>query len=158
MRRYIPTLCRSDKQITFDNLPKFLQDKTTLVVQPHEEHLYNGYPILVLPEDWIGISRTRKIIMEHADDSLFGMLDDDIELILYNAGADCYKDDLIGKMNLEKKTLEKRDKVIYDFCFDTCKNIVTVLGGGYAKNIKDTVDIYYNTFTESFNLWKNYRG
>ena len=80
MRLYIPTLGRSDKQITFDNLPKFLQDKTTLVVQPHEEHLYNGYPILVLPEDWIGISRTRKIIMEHADDSLFGMLDDDIEL------------------------------------------------------------------------------
>ena len=85
-------------------------------------------------------------------------LDDDIELILYNAGADCYKNDLIGKMNLEKRTLKKRDKVVYDFCFNTCKNIVTVLGGGYAKNIKDTVDIYYNTFTESFNLWKNYRG
>lgn len=85
-------------------------------------------------------------------------LDDDIELVLYNAGADSYKDDLIGKMDLEKRTLKKRDKLVYDFCFNTKKNIVTVLGGGYAKNIKDTVDIYYNTFTESFNLWKNYRG
>ena len=84
--------------------------------------------------------------------------DEDVELILYNAGADSYKNDLIGKMNLEKETLKKRDKLVYDFCFNRGKNIVTVLGGGYAKNIKDTVDIYYNTFTESFNLWKNYRG
>ena len=79
MRIYIPTLGRSDKQITFDNLPKFLQDKTTLVVQPHEKDLYDGYPTLVLPEDLMGISKTRKI-MEYAGDNLFGMLDDDIEL------------------------------------------------------------------------------
>ena len=37
-------------------------------------------------------------------------LDDDIELILYNAGADCYKNDLIGKMNLEKRTLKKETR------------------------------------------------
>ena len=80
MRIYIPTLGRSDKQITFDNLPKFLQDKTTLVVQPHEKDLYDGYPTLVLPEDLMGISKTRKFIMEYAGDNLFGMLDDDIEL------------------------------------------------------------------------------
>mgnify|MGYP001300330044 CR=1 FL=1 len=90
--------------------------------------------------------------------NILDSLDEDIELILYNAGADCYKNDLIGKMNLEKRTLKKRDQVVYDFCFSTSKNIITVLGGGYAKNIKDTVDIYYNTFTESFNLWKKYRG
>lgn len=89
---------------------------------------------------------------------ILNSLDEDVELILYNAGADSYKNDLIGKMNLEKETLKKRDKLVYDFCFNRGKNIVTVLGGGYAKNIKDTVDIYYNTFTESFNLWKNYRG
>ena len=81
MRLYIPTLGRSDKQITFDNFPKFLQDKTTLVVQPHEKDLYDGYPILVLPEDWMGISRTRKFIMEHAGDNLFGMLDDDMDVV-----------------------------------------------------------------------------
>lgn len=80
MRLYIPTLARSAQQITFNNLPKFLQEKTTLVVQPHEKHLYDGYPIVVLPKDWLGISRTRKFIMEYAGDSLFGMLDDDIEL------------------------------------------------------------------------------
>ena len=80
MDLYIPTLGRADNQITFDNLPKFLQEKTTLVVQPHEKHLYDGYPIVVLPKDWIGISRTRKWIIAHAGKNLFGMLDDDFEL------------------------------------------------------------------------------
>ena len=80
MKLYIPTLGRADNQITFDNLPKFLQEKTTLVVQPHEKHLYDGYPIVVLPKDWMGISRTRKFILEYAGKNLFGMLDDDFEL------------------------------------------------------------------------------
>ena len=77
---YIPTLGRVDKQITFSHLPKFLQDKTTLVVQPHEKHLYDNYPIMVLPEDWIGISRTRKYIIDNAGNNIFGIMDDDIEL------------------------------------------------------------------------------
>jgi hypothetical protein len=80
MKIYIPTLGRSNNQITFDNLPKFLQDKTTLVVQPHEKDLYNNYPIMVLPEDWIGISRTRKYIIDNAGNNIFGMMDDDIKL------------------------------------------------------------------------------
>lgn len=80
MKIYIPTLGRSDHQITFDNLPKFIQDETTLVVQPHEKDLYGDYPILVLPEDWMGISRTRKWIIESAGKNLFGMFDDDFDL------------------------------------------------------------------------------
>ena len=71
MKIYIPTLGRSDKQITFSQLPKFLQDKTTLVVQPHEKHLYDNYPIMVLPEDWMGISKTRKYIIENAGNKIF---------------------------------------------------------------------------------------
>ena len=81
MKIYIPTLGRSNEQITFNNLPKFLQDKTTLVVQPHEKDLYNNYPIMVLPEDWMGISRTRKYIIENAGNTIFGMMDDDLKLI-----------------------------------------------------------------------------
>ena len=80
MKIYIPTLGRSDKQITFSHLPKFLQDKTTLVVQPHEKHLYDNYPIMVLPKDWMGISRTRKYIIDNAGNNIFGIMDDDIEL------------------------------------------------------------------------------
>ena len=76
----IPTLGRSNKQISFDNLAKFLQDKTTLVVQPHEKDLYPNYPTLVLPEDNIGISRTRKFIYDYCHGDIFAMMDDDIKV------------------------------------------------------------------------------
>ena len=78
MKIYIPTLGRSDKQITFLNLPKFLQEKTHLVVQPAEKHLYDNFPITVLPEDDIGSSRTRQFIYDLAGESLWGIIDDDI--------------------------------------------------------------------------------
>ena len=48
---YIPTLGRVGNQQTFDNLPSFVQDISVLVVQPQEQELHKGYPILVLPED-----------------------------------------------------------------------------------------------------------
>jgi hypothetical protein len=78
MKIYIPTLGRHNKQIAYDNLPNFIQEKTVLVVQPHEKHLYSDYPILVLPKDDIGISRTRKWIIDNNKDNLFGMMDDDL--------------------------------------------------------------------------------
>ncbi len=78
MKIYIPTLGRSDKQITFLNLPKFLQEKTHLVVQPAEKHLYDNFPIIVLPENDIGSSRTRQFIYDLAGESLWGIIDDDI--------------------------------------------------------------------------------
>ena len=78
MKIYIPSLGRPNNQKAYDNLPSFLQEKTVLVVQPHENHLYSNYPIVVLPEDDYGISNTRKYIMELGHGEIFAMMDDDV--------------------------------------------------------------------------------
>lgn len=78
---YIPTLGRIDKQITWNGLPDFLKDITVLVVQPKEQHLHNEKPIVVLPENNIGISNTRKWIMEKAHKETYGVFDDDLEFV-----------------------------------------------------------------------------
>ena len=75
---YIPTLGRIGKQQTFDNLPSFVQDITVLVVQPQEQESHKGYPILVLPEDNIGLAKTRKWIYDYAGEERWGTLDDDL--------------------------------------------------------------------------------
>jgi len=75
---YIPTLGRVGNQQTFDNLPSFVQDITTLVIQPQEFHSHSGYPLLVLPEDNFGITRTRKWIYDYAGEERWGTLDDDL--------------------------------------------------------------------------------
>ena len=78
---YIPTLGRSSNQITFDNLPSNVQDICILVVQPHEVELYKNYPTLVLPDDYIGITETRKWIHIQAQDTKYGVFDDDLRFI-----------------------------------------------------------------------------
>ena len=66
---YIPTLGRSHNQITFDNMTSNAQQITKLVVQPKEKHLYGNYPIIVLPNNDIGITETRKFIWKHGKES-----------------------------------------------------------------------------------------
>ena len=83
---YIPTLNRSELQITWESMPTFVQDITTLVVQPHEKNLHGDKPILVLPEDNYGITKTRKWIYDHAGDIEYGVFDDDLKFIDRNPG------------------------------------------------------------------------
>ena len=77
---YIPTLGRSDKQITFDNMTPNAQAITTLVVQPKEAHLYPNYPIVILPENDCGITATRKWIWEQGKNQRYMVFDDDCRL------------------------------------------------------------------------------
>ena len=83
---YIPTLGRHNDQATWDNMPSFVRDITVLVVQPHEEHLHGDKPILVLPEDNYGITKTRRWIYDHAGDIEYGVFDDDLRWVDRNPG------------------------------------------------------------------------
>lgn len=67
------------------------------------------------------------------------------DFVLYQAGADPYKQDQLGNLALSISGLQQRD----EFIFQECKNhkvpIAVTLGGGYAINTADTVQIHYNT-------------
>ena len=78
---YIPTLGRSHNQITFDNMTPSVQHITKLVVQPKEQHLYSKYPTVVLPDNDIGITATRKFIWEHGQQSRYVVMDDDVKMV-----------------------------------------------------------------------------
>lgn len=75
---YIPTLGRTNKQITYDGLPDFVKDITYLVIQPHEKKLHQDKKILVLPKSVKGIHNTRKWIYEKGKGTIWGMFDDDL--------------------------------------------------------------------------------
>lgn len=82
---YIPTVCRVDNQITYNNLPKELQKKVVFVVQEWERNQYKfDAEYFVLPSDiTIGskntLARTRKIIYEMGKEQRYAMLDDDLQ-------------------------------------------------------------------------------
>jgi len=84
-RIYIPTIRRADKQTTFESLPKELQERVIMVVEPGERHLYNyECNYLLLPQDivgdWCQLSRTRKFIHENAGSIKYCVTDDDLTI------------------------------------------------------------------------------
>lgn len=67
------------------------------------------------------------------------------ELIVYVAGADPYKEDILGNLSLSIDGLKKRDRIVFEYAKNYGIPIVSVLAGGYAMDYNDTVKIHYNT-------------
>lgn len=67
------------------------------------------------------------------------------DLVLYLAGADPYEKDQLGGLSLTKTGLKERDKVVIENARRLAIPVAVVLAGGYAAEIKDTVDIHLNT-------------
>ncbi len=76
------------------------------------------------------------------------------DLILYQAGADPYHQDQLGQLALTKEGLRQRDRRVYEFARSKSIPIAVTLGGGYAFNTDDTVEIHVNTCLEACRLFK----
>jgi acetoin utilization deacetylase AcuC-like enzyme len=66
-------------------------------------------------------------------------------LVIYLAGADPYEKDQLGGLALTKAGLKERDKLVIENARRSGIAVAVVLAGGYALDIKDTVDIHLNT-------------
>lgn len=67
------------------------------------------------------------------------------EIVYYLAGADPYESDKLGRLSLTIDGLRRRDELVLTKCFEEEVPVVTVMSGGYAKDINDTVEIHCNT-------------
>jgi acetoin utilization deacetylase AcuC-like enzyme len=69
----------------------------------------------------------------------------DPEIVFYLAGADPYKGDKLGRLALSIDGLRERDDYVLRECYEREIPIVTVMSGGYGKDINDTIEIHCNT-------------
>ncbi|MEZ5307722.1 MAG: histone deacetylase [Pyrinomonadaceae bacterium] len=67
------------------------------------------------------------------------------DLVFYLAGADPFQDDKLGRLSLSKAGLAERDGLVLRHFAREHIPIVTVMSGGYAREMMDTVDIHCNT-------------
>ena len=67
------------------------------------------------------------------------------ELIVYLAGADPFEGDRLGGLKVTKAGLAARDRLVLDAARAAGVPLATVLAGGYAENVGDTVDIHTAT-------------
>jgi acetoin utilization deacetylase AcuC-like enzyme len=70
-------------------------------------------------------------------------------LLFYLAGADPYELDQLGGLSLTKEGLRARDRMVLDAARDARIPVIVVLAGGYARDVRDTVDIHLATIAEA---------
>lgn len=66
-------------------------------------------------------------------------------LVIYLAGADPYVLDQLGNLRVTLEGLRKRDEMVIGRAFEKKIPVAVVLGGGYAEDVDDTVEIHCNT-------------
>ncbi len=69
----------------------------------------------------------------------------DPDIVFYLAGADPYRGDKLGRLALSIDGLRERDALVLRECYEREIPIVTVMSGGYGKDINDTIEIHCNT-------------
>ena len=67
------------------------------------------------------------------------------ELICYIAGADPYREDQLGGLNLTIEGLKKRDELVFRVARARNIPVMATFAGGYAQKVEDTVSIHCNT-------------
>jgi acetoin utilization deacetylase AcuC-like enzyme len=67
------------------------------------------------------------------------------DLAIYIAGADPFIGDRLGRLAVTKDGLAERDRWVFEHCCTRNLPVVVVMGGGYAKQVEDVVDIHQQT-------------
>jgi acetoin utilization deacetylase AcuC-like enzyme len=77
------------------------------------------------------------------------------DLIFYLGGADPFAGDKLGRLALSIAGLRARDEMVLSECRERGLPVVTVMSGGYAKDINDTVEIHCNTIRAVRHVFKS---
>lgn len=112
-------------------------------------HQRNNYPAEKPPSDLDvhledGVEGAEYLSrLDEALDKVFA--DGRPELLFYVAGADPYREDLLGGLSLTKEDLRKRDRLVFERAERAGAAVAAALAGGYAEKVEDTVEIQATT-------------
>ena len=67
------------------------------------------------------------------------------DFVFYQAGVDPFERDRLGRLKLTIEGLKRRDEFVVTACRERGLPVATTMGGGYAKDINDTVEAHCNT-------------
>ena len=112
-------------------------------------HQLNNYPAHKPPSN-VDLDMADNVGDRKYLDTLFPAVRSSIDsfrpdMIFYVGGADPYRDDQLGGLKLTMKGIYSRDSGIFEEARKRQIPVVTVLAGGYARRVEDTVQIHVNT-------------
>jgi acetoin utilization deacetylase AcuC-like enzyme len=75
------------------------------------------------------------------------------ELVVFVAGADPYREDQLGGLQLTFEGLMERDRLVLRTALAHQIPVAIVLAGGYAESVEDTITIHANTAAVARDVW-----
>jgi acetoin utilization deacetylase AcuC-like enzyme len=79
-------------------------------------------------------------------------------LVFYLAGADPHEGDRLGRLKLSTAGLYERDRRVFAACRERGIPVAVAMGGGYGKDILQTVAVQLNTYRAALQSWKAWHG
>ena len=77
------------------------------------------------------------------------------DLLIFVSGADIYKGDRLGRLSISKNAIRTRDQTLFQHASDFGVSVATLMAGGYGTDIKDIVDIHFNTVAQAYEFWSS---
>jgi len=72
------------------------------------------------------------------------------ELVAYVAGADPYREDQLGRLQLTRDDLRMRDRLVFEPAASRAIPVAAFFAGGYARDLEDTVGIHSDMIEAMF--------
>src|SRR5262249_34746221 len=76
------------------------------------------------------------------------------ELAIYLAGADPFEGDRLGRVKVTKAGLARRDAIVFEGCARGRLPVAVTMAGGYAHDVADTADVYFQTVRQALQWWR----
>lgn len=80
------------------------------------------------------------------------------EIIFYQAGVDPHERDRLGRMKLTHDGLRRRDDFVIAECRQRNIPIITTMGGGYGRDLSDTIEGHCNTIRAAIDAAECFTG
>ena len=123
----------------------FERDESVFTFSMHQQH---NYPLFKPRSDLdIGLEdgAPNERYLTLLDEALPRVMASAPDLVVYLAGADPFEHDRLGGLDLTKDGLAERDRLVIAAAHGAGVPLVTVLAGGYAADVSDTVEIHVAT-------------
>jgi acetoin utilization deacetylase AcuC-like enzyme len=75
------------------------------------------------------------------------------DLLLYQAGADPYREDPYSPLDLDHEDLRERDRRVFAWARRERLPLAWVLAGGYTPDVSKVVDVHVGTFDAAASAW-----
>ena len=121
-------------------------------------HGRRNYPEVKVPGDWdVGLPDGTKdaAYLRSLEDALPAVLARARpDLVFYIAGVDPYCDDRLGRLALTLEGLRDRYRMVLDACRSRGIPVAITFAGGYAHDLRDTVEAHCNTIRTAADLFR----